>query len=75
MSALQELLNLGLVDIGSDDSRFEKIQSAAIAFAARLKEDPDLLIPATLIAIDNETDENDPLFGLVEELVIVEWIH
>ena len=73
MSALQELLNLGLVDIGSNDSRFEKMQSAATVFSTRLKEKPDLLIPATLIAIDDEVDENNPLFNLVEELVIAEW--
>lgn len=73
MMALQELLNLGLVDIGSDDSRFEKMRAAASAFVTRLNEDPGLLIPSTLIAIDNEVDENDPLFALVEELVILEW--
>ena len=28
---LQKLLNLGLVEIGSDDSRFEKIEAAADA--------------------------------------------
>jgi len=52
MSALQELLNLGLVDIGSDDSRFEKIQSTVAAFTTKLKEEPDLLIPATFIRLD-----------------------
>jgi len=71
--ALQELLNLGLVDIGADDSRFEKMQSAASVFATKLKDEPDLIIPSTLIAIDNEVDENNPLFLLVEELVIHEW--
>lgn len=73
MSTLQELLNLGLVDIGSEDSRFEKVQSIATELAAKLKAEPDLLIPATLIAIDNEADEDIPLFILVEKLLIVEW--
>lgn len=73
MSVLQELLNLGLVDIGTDDSRFEKMQTAASAFATKLKEEPDLLIPSTLIAIDNEVDEDNPLFALVEDMVILEW--
>jgi len=73
MSALQQLLNLGLVAIGSDDSRFEKIQSAATAFTAKLKENPELLIPATLIAINSEMDDENALFALVEELVLVEW--
>ena len=73
MSTLQELLNLGLVDIGSDDSRFDKIVAAAAALVAKIEEDPSLLIPATLIAIDSDVDEDEPLFSLVEKLVIAEW--
>ena len=73
MSTLQKLLNLGLVDIGSDDSRFEKMTAAATALVAKLKENPSLLIPTTLIAIDSEVDENEPIFSFVEDLVIAEW--
>lgn len=73
MSLLQELLNVGLVDIGSDDTRFERMQSAAVALGTKLKGEPSLLIPATLICLDDDVDENDPLFGLVEEFVISEW--
>ena len=73
MPILQELLNLGLVDIGSDDTRFEKMQSAASALAKRFSDNPKLLITATLIALDEEIDEDDPFFDLVEELVINEW--
>lgn len=70
---LQELLNLGLVDIGSEDSRFEKMNAAAAALVEKLRTEPSLLIPATLIAIDTDVDEGDPLFSLVEELVVAEW--
>jgi hypothetical protein len=70
---LQELLNLGLVDIGSDDSRFEKMQAAGAALVEKLKAEPSLLVPATLIAIDTDVDEDEPLFSLVEELVVAEW--
>ncbi len=73
MSTLQELLNRGLVDIGSDDSRFEKLKSAASALATRFKEDPELLLRATLISLDDSVHENDPMFAQVEELVIAEW--
>ena len=52
MSTLQELLNFGLVAIGSDDSRFEKMKSASSSLLAKFKEDPSLLIPATLISLD-----------------------
>ena len=73
MSTLQELLNLGLVEIGSDDSRFEKMQSASAALTAKFKEEPSVLVPATLVALDETTDENDPLFDLVEDMVASEW--
>jgi hypothetical protein len=73
MSMLQELLNLGLVEIGSDDSRFEKMQAAASALAKRFGEEPHLLIPATLVALDEDVDEDDPFFILVEEIVTLEW--
>lgn len=73
MSLLQELLDLGLVDIGGEDTRFAKVQSAASAFAARLKEEPALLIPSTLVALDNEVNEDDQIFTIVENLVKAEW--
>lgn len=73
MSTLQELLNFGLVEIGSDDSRFEKMQSASLALTTKFKEEPELLIPATLISLDEGVDEDDPMFSLVEDLVIAEW--
>ena len=73
MSILQELLNLGLVDIGADDSRFEKMQAASESLSARLGEEPALLIPSTLVALDHDVDENDPVFDVVEELVLAQW--
>ena len=73
MSTLQDLLNLGLVDIGSDDSRFVKLQATATALIDHLHTNPPLLIPATLLAIDRDADEDDPIFALVEEQLIAEW--
>ena len=73
MSILQQLLNVGLVDIGADDSRFEKMKAASESVSACLAKDPALLIAATLVAIDHDVDEADPMFGLVEELVLLQW--
>ena len=73
MSALQELLNLGLVRIGPDDSIFERIKATSSAFVQKLREEPSLLIPATLIALDGDVHEEAPLFALIEELLIQEW--
>ena len=73
MSTLQELLNLGLVPIGPDDSVFEKIKTASSVFVEKLRENPGLLIPSTLIALDCDVDEDALLFSLVEELLMNEW--
>jgi hypothetical protein len=73
MAILQDLLNVGLVEIGSEDSRFERIQAAASALATRFKAEPRLLVPATLVCLDDDIDEDDPMFVLVEELVIAQW--
>jgi hypothetical protein len=64
MAMLQELLNLGLVDIGSDDSLFEKMKAAGAALVEKLTTGPSLLVPAPLIAIDSDGDENEPFFSL-----------
>lgn len=73
MSTLQQLLNLGLVDVGADDSRFEKLQASAVALAAKIQETPELLIPSTLLSLDDAIDEGDPMFALIEQLVTAEW--
>lgn len=73
MSALQELLNIGLVPIGPDDSLFEKVASASKALAAEMKTHPDVLIPATIIAIDDDVQEDAALFSTVEDILTKEW--
>ena len=73
MSTLQELLNLGLIAIGSDDSRFAKMEAAGAALVKHLLSNPALVIPATLIAIDCDADENDPILTLVDEQLANEW--
>lgn len=73
MTTLQELLNLGLMDIGSDDSRFTKMEAAGEALVDKLKAEPTLIIPATLISIDSDVGEEEPFFDVVENLVIDQW--
>ena len=60
MLTLQELLNLGLVDIGSDDSRLTKMEATGTVLVKHLLGNPALVIPATLIAIDREADADRP---------------
>ena len=73
MSTLQELLNLGLVDIGSDDSRLAKLEATGAVIVEHLLSNPALVIPATLIAIDRDIDEDDPLLTLVDDRLVNEW--
>ena len=73
MSTLQELLNLGLVDIGPDDSRFTKIEATGTVLVEHLRSNPALVIPATLIAIDRDADEDDPILTLVDEQLVKKW--
>ena len=73
MSTLQELLNLGLVDIGSDDSRLAKMEAAGAVLVKHLLSKPALVIPATLIAIDRDANEDDPILTLVDEQLVNEW--
>ena len=73
MSILQDLLNIGLVEIGSDDSVFEKVSFTSSALVEKFGEDPGLLVPATLITLDCDVQEEESLFSLVEALLIVEW--
>ena len=73
MSTLQELLNLGLVAIGSDDSRFAKMEATGTVLVKHLLGNPALVIPATLIAIDREADADDPILTLVDEQLVKKW--
>ena len=66
MSTLQELLNLGLVPIGPDDSLFEKVTSASSALCTEMKTDQGVLIPATIIAVDDDVKEGAWLFSMRE---------
>lgn len=73
MSTLQALLNLGLVNIGSDDSRLAKLEATGEVLVAHLLSSPALVIPATLIAIDRDIDAEDPLLTFVDERLVNEW--
>ena len=73
MLTLQELLNLGLVDIGSDDSRLAKMEATGTVLVKHLQDNPALVIPATLIAIDRDADADDPILTLVDEQLVKKW--
>jgi len=70
---LQELLNLGLLEIGDDDTRFEKMEETAKELGEKLKATPSLLIPAASIMLDGEFKGDDSVYDLTEKIVVKNW--
>ena len=73
MSTLQELLNLGLVAIGSDDSRLTKLEACGMVLVEHLRANPDLVAPATLIALDRDIEGDEPVLALVDQKLVNVW--
>ena len=73
-AVLSELLSAGLIDkIEGDDSRFEKIEKAAVTVAEQLRAKPPLLIEAILAALDPDVSDTDPAVARAEKALIAEW--
>ena len=58
---LQGFLNKGLIDVGGDDAKLEKITQAAGDLAAALKMNPSKALGFSLIAFDPDAPAADPL--------------
>ena len=64
---LQRFLNNGLIDVGGDDAKLEKLSQAAKDLAGILKKAPSKALNYALIAFDPEAPEDDPV---VQEAVV-----
>ena len=53
-------LRAGLIDVGGDDAKLEKLRETAADLAATLKKKPSKTIPFALIAFDLEAPAEDP---------------
>lgn len=58
---LQGFLNKGLIDVGGDDAKLEKLSQAAKDLAGALKKNPSKALSYSLIAFDPDAPENDPV--------------
>ena len=58
---LQGFLNRGLIDVGGDDTKLEKLTQAAKALADTLKKNPAKALSFSLIAFDPDAPEDDPV--------------
>lgn len=58
---LQGFLNRGLIDVGGDDAKLDKLNQAAGDLAAALKKNPSKALGFSLIAFDPDAPEADPV--------------
>jgi hypothetical protein len=60
-ATLQGFLNKGLIDVGGDDTKLEKLSHAAKDLAGELKKNPTKALNYSLIAFDPNAPEDDPV--------------
>lgn len=60
-ATLQGFLNKGLIDVGGDDTKLEKLSHAAKDLGDALKKNPSKALSYSLIAFDPNAPEDDPV--------------
>ncbi|GLS35714.1 hypothetical protein GCM10010869_13030 [Mesorhizobium tianshanense] len=60
-ATLQGFLNKGLIDVGGDDTKLEKLSQAAKDLGDALKKNPSKALSYSLIAFDPNAPEDDPV--------------
>ncbi|PBQ29842.1 GTPase-associated system all-helical protein GASH [Shewanella algae] len=71
---LTSLLEAGLIEnIDGDETRFEKIESAAKQVATELTEYPQKLIPALLAGINPDVSSSEPAIEQAKSALVAEW--
>jgi hypothetical protein len=68
-----EFLKAGLIPIGGDDEIYKKLVTASKKLEEVLKTDKSKVISYTLVAIDSNITENEPVLLEVENIVTDEW--
>ncbi|MDW9623849.1 GTPase-associated system all-helical protein GASH (plasmid) [Sinorhizobium meliloti] len=69
-SVLLRFLNNGLINVGGEDTKLEKLSQAAKDLAGALKKSPSKALSFSLIAFDPEAPEGDPV--VVEALAALQ---
>ncbi len=70
---LQRFLHAGLLDIGDDDERLDRLLKAAAALEGVLFASSRQLPRAAVVACDATTPADDPMFTQVHEAIAAEW--
>lgn len=70
---LQEFLKTGLFDIGDSDDRLKWLQESIADLQKRFEEDYSLLPKFTLVAIDPNISDTEPVMIETESIVTTYW--
>ena len=70
---LLRFLEHGLINVGGDDTKLEKLQLAAADLAGTLKKTPAKAIPYSLVAFDPEVPPNDPVVSEALDALKKHW--
>lgn len=68
-----KFLDAGLIPIGGDDDKFQKLLKASKELEKVLIEDKKKIINYTLVALDEKISENEIVLEEVETIVKIEW--
>ncbi|WNZ79316.1 GTPase-associated system all-helical protein GASH [Pseudomonas sp. P105] len=70
---LVRFLSVGLIDVGGDDTKLEKLQATAVDLAALLKKTPSKAAAYALIAFDPQAPVDDPVVLETLEALRKRW--
>ena len=70
---LQSFLKTGLFEIGDSDDRLEKLRKSIIDLQKNFEKDYTLLPKYTLVAIDPNISDTEPVLLETEKIVIDHW--
>lgn len=71
---LPRFLQAGLVDVGGDDGKLEKLQQTAADLAAVLRKKPSKAVSFCLVAFDPHVADDDPVVGEVLQALEKRWV-
>ncbi len=70
---LQQFLDAGLFNFGDDDARLKDFLAAAGDLGKEFAKNPESVIPATLVALDADVPDADPMLERAEAAVKKHW--
>ncbi|MFA0390104.1 GTPase-associated system all-helical protein GASH [Vibrio splendidus] len=70
---LLRFLSAGLIDVGGDDTKLEKLLNTSSDLTALLKKNPSKSSSFALVAFDPKAPENDPVIEEAEKILQKRW--